>query len=93
MAAISGETGLAMLALLNLAGFFLTALDKSKARRGRWRIPERTFFLLAAVGGAIGVYGGCLLFRHKTRHPSFMWGLPAILLAQALLVIWWFRRG
>jgi uncharacterized membrane protein YsdA (DUF1294 family) len=68
-----------LLLLLNVTGLIVVAVDKYKAVHKRWRIPERIFFLLALVGGGPGVYGGCLLFRHKTKHNSFMWGIPAII--------------
>ncbi len=74
---------------LNGLGFFLVALDKSKARRHRWRIPEKAFFIIAVLGGSFGTYGGCLLFRHKTKHPQFMVGLPLIIFAQIGLGSWW----
>ncbi len=90
---LPGWFGWAVFGLLNGAGLFLTGLDKSKARHGRWRIRERTFFILAVLGGGIGVYGGCLLFRHKTRHARFMLGLPAILLAQLVLCFWLLHYG
>ena len=77
---------------LNVFGFFLVALDKSKARRHRWRIPEKTFFVIAALGGSFGTYGGCLFFRHKTKHPQFMIGLPLIIFVQIGLGIWWLMR-
>ena len=66
----------------------LCHLDKSAARRGKRRVPERRFFLLAAFGGGCGLWLGMRLFRHKTRHWYFRWGLPAILLLQLGLV--WF---
>lgn len=72
------------LALINLLGFTAAASDKRKARRKLWRIPEKTFFLIAAAGGCIGVYSGMLLFRHKTRHWYFMVGIPAIFIIQVI---------
>jgi len=78
-------TIIAALAVLNLTGFVLVASDKHKARKGLWRIPEKTFFLTALIGGSIGVYAGMLLFRHKTKHWYFMTGIPAILIMQIIL--------
>jgi len=75
------------LLLINAAAFMLMGLDKSKARQGRWRIPEKTLFGVAFVGGSAGILVGMLLFRHKTRHRSFTWGMPAILLIQACLIV------
>lgn len=70
------------LALINAAAFAAMGLDKWKARHDRWRIRERTLFLLAILGGSPGAILGMLLFRHKTRHWYFRYGLPAILLLQ-----------
>ncbi len=77
---------------LNGLGFLLVALDKSKARRHRWRIPEKTFFAVAVLGGSLGTYGGCLFFRHKTKHPQFMMGLPLLIGIQTGLGLWWCLR-
>jgi uncharacterized membrane protein YsdA (DUF1294 family) len=74
--------------IFNLVGMIIVAVDKYKAIHHRWRIPERVFFIMAALGAGPGVYGGCLLFRHKTKHNSFMWGLPAILILQATVIVW-----
>lgn len=73
------------LLLINAAGFSLMRIDKEKARRGRWRIPEATLMGVAAVGGSIGALFGMYAFRHKTRHIKFTVGIPAILIGQLLL--------
>ena len=70
------------LALLNAAALAAMGIDKWRARHDRWRVRERTLFLLALLGGSIGAILGMLLFRHKTRHWYFRYGLPAILLLQ-----------
>ena len=72
--------------LVNLLLFVLMGIDKRRARMGAWRIPERTLFLTAALGGSIGGIIGMQLFRHKTKHLSFKLGFPAILTAQLALV-------
>ena len=74
------------LAVLNLAGLALMAADKSRARRGRWRVPEKTLFALALLLGAPGAYAGMMTFRHKTRHTRFRVGLPLLSAAQIILV-------
>lgn len=74
------------LLVINLAGLFSMAIDKQRARKHRWRIPEKTLFLIAALGGSIGSILGMFLFHHKTRHLSFRLGLPLILALQALAV-------
>ena len=84
--------GLYLLAV-NLAAFAAMGIDKRRARRGRWRISERTLFLPAVLGGALGGVLGMRLFRHKTRHWYFRWGFPALLLLQAGLMVWLLRRG
>lgn len=73
------------LILVNLVAFFLMGIDKKKARTGAWRIPEKTLFLSAILGGSIGAIAGMQLFRHKTKHRSFVFGMPAILIVQIVL--------
>ena len=75
------------LILANLAGLILMGLDKSRARRHRWRIPERVLFLSAILGGSLGATVGMWLFRHKTRHWYFVVGMPAILVLQVAAFI------
>ncbi len=76
--------------IINLAGFISMGVDKYKARMHMWRIPEKTLFLLAILGGAAGCLAGMYLFRHKTRHWYFVLGMPAIIATQAaaILFIW-----
>ena len=64
--------------LINLAGILAMGLDKRKAQRGLWRIPEKTLFLIAALGGSLGCIFGMYRFHHKTKHPAFRYGLPLI---------------
>ena len=78
----------AYVVLINLALFAVMGIDKYKARNGLWRIPEKTLFGLALLGGSIGGILGMKLFRHKTRHNSFKFGFPAILLLQLTLLGW-----
>ena len=80
------------LLLINAAAFLLMLVDKIKARKNRWRIPERTLFGSALLGGSIGAILGMYTFRHKTRHLSFTLGMPAILIAQVALAIWIFLK-
>lgn len=77
---------LAYFILINLIGFASMGIDKRKAKMGAFRIPEATLFFIAIVGGSIGSITGMHLFRHKTRHWYFVWGMPAILLLQIILV-------
>lgn len=72
------------LVVMNLAGFVLMAVDKRKARRNRWRIPEAALFLFAIFGGSIGCLLGMRMFRHKTQKRRFYIGIPIILAIQLL---------
>ena len=68
-------------------------VDKVKAKRNLWRIPEATLITIAAIGGSIGSIAGMNLFRHKTKHAKFYIGLPVILTVQimaAILILFYF---
>ena len=80
------------LLIINALGFLLMLVDKYKARNGLWRIPEATLMGVAALGGSIGSLAGMYLVRHKTQHPKFTAGIPAILIAQLALAFWLLRR-
>ena len=75
------------LALLNLAAFLSMGIDKARARKGRWRIPEKTLFLLALFGGSLGGILGIYTIRHKTLHRQFTLGFPLIFLLPLALFI------
>lgn len=76
------------LAAVNVAAFAVYGADKRRAKKERRRVPEKTLFLLAAIGGSLGAWAGMYAFRHKTRHWYFVWGIPAILAAQMALAVW-----
>ena len=76
------------LIIINAAGFLLMLADKLKAKRGAWRIPEKTLIGVAALGGSVGSLIGMYLFRHKTKHIKFTLGIPLILAVQIGLLIW-----
>ena len=77
------------LAAINVFAFLTYGWDKLSAKRsGARRVPERTLFALALLGGSAGAVGGMLLFHHKTRHWYFRYGLPLILLSQLALAVW-----
>lgn len=78
---------IAYLVVVNLVAFALMGIDKQKAKKGKYRIPEKTLFLSAILGGSIGAMYGMHLFRHKTKHITFKFGMPIILIVQMLLVI------
>jgi len=79
---------LAYLAGINLLTFIVYGADKHRAKKGKWRVPEKTLFLLPLLGGSLGALLGMRVFRHKTKHWYFVWGIPAILLVQAALAAW-----
>lgn len=74
------------LIFINLAGFATMGIDKYKAKKRAFRIPEATLFILALFGGSLGTTLGMFLFRHKTRHWYFLYGMPLILILQLLLI-------
>ena len=75
------------LIVINLVGFVLMGIDKYKAKKRAWRIPESTLFVVALIGGSLGTTIAMYLFRHKTRHWYFLYGMPAILLLQIAVVV------
>ena len=83
---------LVWLAVINLLTFIVYGVDKRRARKGKWRVPEKTLFLLPLLGGSIGALLGMRVFHHKTKHWYFVWGIPAILLAQIALAVWIYTK-
>lgn len=75
------------LVIMNLAAFMAMGVDKSRAKRGAWRIPEKTLFSLSLLGGSIGSLAGMYAFRHKTRHMKFVVGMPAVLVLHITVAI------
>ena len=92
MSAVSASTVFALfcgyLLLMSLLAFALYAIDKSRARRGAWRIPERTLILLAYLGGAPGAWIAMTALRHKTKHMKFLVLVPLAFVLWAGLGIW-----
>lgn len=76
------------LLIVNLVGFLLMGLDKRRAKRGAWRISEKTLFLPPLLGGTVGAILGMRVFHHKTKHWYFCYGLPALLVLQLVLAGW-----
>lgn len=74
--------------IVNLLGFALMGIDKYKAIKHAFRIPEATLFIVALIGGSIGSIVGMYFFRHKTRHWYFVYGMPAILILQIALILY-----
>lgn len=77
---------------INVLTFLLYGIDKWRAQRDRWRIPEDTLIWLAIVGGSIGALLGMYLFRHKTKHRKFTIGIPVILAVQLVLAYFFLPR-
>ena len=73
---------------VNAIGFLLMTVDKYKARKNLWRIPEATLMTVAIIGGSIGSLIGMYTVRHKTKHLKFTVGIPVILVLQIAAVIW-----
>ncbi len=75
--------------IINIIGFFIMYIDKQKAKKGRWRIPEKTLFIVTALGGGIGTIAGMYTFRHKTQKIAFVIGFPLITILEIFAVIYY----
>lgn len=84
---------LAWLAAVSLMAVLTSVWDKSRARRQKWRVPERTLWLVAVLGGALATYVTMLVIRHKTLHRRFMWGLPLLITVQTVLLFLLWRSN
>lgn len=82
---------LAYLLIVNLITFFLYGIDKRRAVRKAWRIPESVLMGFAAIGGSVGAFLAMLVFRHKTKHAKFTVGVPLILVAQIFAAIAFYK--
>ena len=71
---------------INAVTFIVYGIDKYKAKKAKWRIPEATLLLLAVLGGSIGAWMGMKVWHHKTMHKKFKYGIPAIMLIQIALM-------
>lgn len=76
------------LAIINAISFLLMLVDKYKAKKNLWRIPERTLMGFVAIGGSLGALAGMYLVRHKTKHLKFTVGIPVILFLHVLIAVW-----
>ena len=74
--------------IINIIAFAAMGIDKFKAQKGMWRTKEKTLFVLAAIGGSIGAIAGMYKFRHKTKHTQFVYGMPMILIAQIVVIVY-----
>lgn len=74
---------------VNVLTFIVFGVDKWKAQRGRWRVPEATLMGLAALGGSVGAWLAMQLFRHKTQKKKFRYGVPALFVLQVAAVLFY----
>lgn len=74
--------------IINIIGFLIMYIDKQKAKKGKWRIPEKTIFIVTALGGGIGTVLGMYAFRHKTQKINFVIGLPLITIVEIAAIIY-----
>ncbi|MFD1426781.1 DUF1294 domain-containing protein [Kroppenstedtia sanguinis] len=68
------------LLVINGVAFAWMGSDKARAKKGRWRIPERRLFMSGFLGGGLGLWVGMKTFRHKTMHSTFRYGVPLLIL-------------
>ena len=78
---------------INAIAFVIYGIDKFKAKKGKWRIPESTLLLLAIIGGSIGAWFGIKVWHHKTLHKKFKYGIPLIVIAQIAIAVYIFREN
>ncbi|WP_291637442.1 DUF1294 domain-containing protein [Clostridium sp.] len=81
------ELFLCYILAINLYGIFVMYSDKNKSKKGRWRTKESTIFTIAFAFGALGIFIGMRLFRHKTKHNKFVIGIPLILIVQVFVFL------
>lgn len=79
------------LLIMNVIGLAVMGIDKSKAKRHVWRIPEAVLFLISLLGGSIGTWAGMYLFRHKTKHWYFVLGMPVIFIYHVVIAVYVFQ--
>lgn len=79
------------LVLINVITFIVYGIDKLKAKKGKWRIPEATLLLLAIIGGSIGAWCGVKVWHHKTLHKKFRYGIPLIIAIQTAMVLYLYQ--
>ena len=78
--------------VINIFGFLIMYIDKQKAKKGKWRIPEKTLFIITALGGGIGTTAGMYTFRHKTQKLGFVIGFPFITILEIVTIIYFIIR-
>ncbi len=78
--------------VINIITYIVYAIDKWKAKKDKWRTPESTLIILAAIGGSIGALLAMYTLRHKTQHKKFYIGVPVILFLQIACLIYFMLR-
>lgn len=80
------------LVVVNVVAFAMYGIDKRKAIKDQWRIPEKTLILAALLGGSFGAFAGMQMFHHKTKHWKFLLGVPACMILHVVLAVlyWWY---
>ena len=76
------------LVAINMATFFVYGIDKWKAKKSKWRIRETALLGLGVLGGSIGAWLGMKVWHHKTQHKKFKYGVPAIIIIQLALIVY-----
>ncbi|MDQ0975593.1 uncharacterized membrane protein YsdA (DUF1294 family) [Neobacillus niacini] len=84
------STILGVYIIMNLIGLFVMKIDKDRAKNHQYRISEKTLWLVALFGGAVGTTAGMQLFRHKTKHVNFKIGFPILAAAEVILLSYFF---
>lgn len=74
-----------IIVIINIVTFIIYGVDKLKAKKGKWRIPENSLIGLAIIGGSIGAYLGMRVWHHKTMHLKFKYGIPLIIVIQLVI--------
>lgn len=82
----------AYMVIINIMAFMVMLHDKKQAKRHKRRVPEKKLFLIAMAYGSLGIFLGMYAFRHKTKHASFVYGIPSILFIQLFLSLYLFKR-
>lgn len=72
--------------IINLIGFFIMYIDKKKAIKNAYRIPEKNLFFICVIGGSLGILLGMYRFHHKTKHNKFVYGVPILLVANITII-------
>ena len=78
---------------INAIAFVIYGIDKLKAKKGKWRIPESTLLVLAIIGGSIGAWFSIKVWHHKTLHKKFKYGIPLIVITQIAIAVYIFREN